>query len=292
MRVRFRWSSLRPGLQEPALPAETSSVHSAKLRRRKALLPLLLLAGTASVALGQQSLVPVPPLLPAAQLTPFQQQILLAFSPAGLLFKGLTLSGTVDRKVGSLSESGTVKLQSASDGSSSEEWTGAGDNRVIQETAFTGDRTCTIATKSTAAKDVDGIECQRVVPWFAPWNGLSVLSAALATGKETPGDAGNTLLTFAPDYGSLASLPVKRQQRLLKLAQAAAVDVLYDSATALPSGLHYTQPLSSESTNVIDVSVVYSDYRLELGFMVPHHIQRYVQRTLESDIHITNVVLN
>ncbi len=229
----------------------------------------------------------------APLLTPFQQRVLLAFSPTGLPFKGMTLTGTIDRKAGSTRETGTIKLQVSADGSSGEEWTSAGDNRIIRITPLTADRTCKVTSKSsTTAKDLSGNACQRVIPWFAPWLAGPLLSATLATATEKQDQSGRTVLSIAPAYGAISGMSDKTQQSVRRSSDAAFVDVSFDTATALPSGLHFTEQLSTEATNAIDVSVVYSDYRLELGFMVPHHIQRYLQHTLEADIHITNVVLN
>ena len=229
--------------------------------------------------------------VPAPVLSLFQQKAQLAFAPSGATFSNLTLTGSVDRTAGATKETGTITLHSSADGSSAESWSGAGADRVSTCTAWNETRSCALSLAGKT-QGLGGVANQRTVTWFAPWMALSLLSSLVSDATESKDSKGDEVLTFAPAYGSLASLSATRQKQVQSVGQAAAVQVLYDAGTALPSGMHYTEPLSTETSNAIDISIVYGDYSLEQGFMVPHHIQRYIQRTLESDVHITSVSLN
>lgn len=263
--------------------------------RTRAMVALVLaLVKASGPALASAQVLPTPESGTASllTLTPFQQKALLAFSPSALVFSRVTLNGTVKRTVGSTNSTGSVELTSGRDGFVSERWNVTGANRTVSKTAFADGRDCSMSINGGTAKSADGLECVRQVPWFAPWMAVPMLQAAIGNATESAGEAGTTVLTFAPAVQVPAKLKAKEKAELSRVLQAGATQILYESATALPSGIHYLQPLSTETSNAIDVSVVFSDYRLEKGLMVPHRIQRYVQRTLESDIRITTVVLN
>ena len=68
------------------------------------------------------------------------------------------------------------------------------------------------------------------------------------------------------------------------------MDVIFDAGTSLPKRVEYQEGTNGDPAAAISVATSSSDCSLESGLMIPHHIQRYVQSTLESDIHITSVV--
>ena len=78
---------------------------------------------------------------------------------------------------------------------------------------------------------------------------------------------------------------------LALLEARAAVTVTFDQKSALPTTVDFDQILDSDPSHTIKYQTVFSDFRTEAGLIVPHRIQRYIQRTLQADITITTVNL-
>lgn len=276
---------------------------------QQSLLFPLLLAGLASTCAAQQAtstlppavvgtvgdipVVTTPPTSTVAGLTAFESKALLAVSITGNI-PAVTMQGTVNRIAGSLKETGSITLKADGAGSENESWTLSSGDRAFSKGAFTGTRNCsaTIGGKDLSLKLDQG--CERVVPWFGPWNALAAIgtqdaSASTATSSADT-TAGDVRLRFVPTYGDLSKLSTKRLQSVAEIMQLSAVDVLFDEVTALPKRVEYQQQTTGDPAAAVSVAVAFSDYRLDGGLVIPHHIQRYLQRTLEADIHITSVV--
>ncbi len=214
------------------------------------------------------------------------QQILQAFSPTGKLPNKLVLSGTAEWHAGSTDEHGTVQLTSAADGSASETWTLATQSHSSTQSAFQGVRACVYTDSHGQQHIVTDLSCMWATPWFSPWFATSNL--ANATLGTLPADiaAGSQRINYLPNLSvDSSSSPAD----LLTTQRGTAVSVLYDALSGLPKALEYEEAHDSEPAHDLLFRVVFSDYSPESGFIVPHHIQRYVQRTLQSDIHITSV---
>lgn len=192
----------------------------------------------------------------------------------------LVLDGSVTRTAGSLRESGGVEFIAGKDGTWSETWTL--NTRSFQHSS----EDC----KTLHSTD---FECKRTVPWFAPWladqmvSGDSVMQRTyISTGKaETSGQ--QTLLYSATPQSPKHSSAQTDVALSYRKAQV-QYQITYDT-NALPIRVDFADYLDLGMSQKIDTYVLFSDYREESGLMVPHHIERYVQRTLQSDIHITRV---
>lgn len=215
------------------------------------------------------------------------QQVLQAFSPTGKLPNKLVLSGTAEWLAGSTDEHGTVQLISATDGSASEAWTLSTQSHSSTQSALQGNRACSYTDSHSQQHNVADLSCMWAVPWFSPWFAtasvanatLGTLSADTAAGLERI----NYLPNLTVDNSSTSS------NDLLVAQRGTTVSVLYNALSGLPAALEYQEARDSEPAHDLLFRVVFSDYSPESGFIVPHHIQRYVQRTLQSDIHITSV---
>lgn len=226
-------------------------------------------------------------------LTPFEAQSVLAFNPNVKVFKTLTLSGTATWIAGSLNESGNVSLTASIDGSTSEQWTLPTQSHTRTESSWIAGRSCTHTDKAGKQQEIADPSCFRGVPWFAPWMGFTLLPSAVVLAEEgtqaTDTADGvvrfNYLTNLAPlpaQSGAASSAPNLVQQ-------GSAVAVLYDHTIALPSSLEYDYMINSDNAYVIKYRIVFSDYRVDAGLVVPHRIQRYLQRTLQADITINTV---
>jgi hypothetical protein len=68
-----------------------------------------------------------------------------------------------------------------------------------------------------------------------------------------------------------------------------AVELILDPKTSLVNEMDFDESINSDPARVISNRIVFSDYRTESGLVLPHHIQRYIQHTLQADITITNI---
>jgi hypothetical protein len=67
------------------------------------------------------------------------------------------------------------------------------------------------------------------------------------------------------------------------------VRLVLDPNTSLINEMDFNQIIDSDMSRVIPYRIVYSDYRPEAGLILPHHIQRFIQHTLQADITISNI---
>jgi len=195
-------------------------------------------------------------------------------------YPSLVLQGSVSRTAGSLHESGNVTFVARNDGTWSESW--SLDTRSFQQSSDD------CKTPRTA-----NFSCSRSVPWFAPW----LASATSANGSTQQTDisngagkaSGQRILSFSTvAQPSKTPLPQSDAVTTYRTAKT-QFQVTYDLGNSLPTRMDFADYLDSGMSRKIDTYVLFSDYREESGVMVPHHIERYVQRTLQADIHITSV---
>lgn len=225
-------------------------------------------------------------------LTPFEQRSISAFNPNATSFKAITLSGSVSWIAGSLNESGTLSLKVSTDGATEENWTLPTQSHSESRSSWGSGRSCVQTDKAGKQHSHMNPDCLRGVPWFAPWMGLTMLptGAVLAQDMTSSTDTGNGVERLSYQSSVAASLVAKTVSLITAAPQqSSAVSVLYDRTTALPSRLEYDYLVNSDPANAIKYKVVFSDYRPDAGLVVPHRIQRYIQRTLQADITINNV---
>ena len=238
-------------------------------------------------------LIAAPHLLQAQTLlTSLEQGALLAFNPGAKTFSSITMSGTTTWVAGSLQDSGNIALTFSADGSSSETWSLGSQPHSLASSSFASGRSCTYIDSKGAEHEDASLGCQRAIPWFAPWMGLSFLSSgALVKIASLPlaGEAENaTQLTYVTRPSAASSQPSNLQNLFEK---GTGVGVSYSTQTGLASQLDFNLALDSDPAHVIPYRIVFSDYRAEAGFVLPHHIQRYIQRTLQADITITSITV-
>ncbi len=223
-------------------------------------------------------------------LTPLEKQALLAFNPSAKTFSSVTMSGTTTWVAGSLQDSGNVTLTCSADGSSSETWSLGSQPHSVASTSFASGRSCTYTDPKGAQHQDASLGCRRAIPWFAPWMSLPLLSSGsllrtaslpLATGAE-----GATQVAYLTNV-SLPSGQPSSFQKLLE--QGTGVGVSYGLLTGLINQLDFNLSLDSDPAHVISYRIVFSDYRADAGFVLPHRIQRYIQRTLQADITINSI---
>jgi hypothetical protein len=71
--------------------------------------------------------------------------------------------------------------------------------------------------------------------------------------------------------------------------QGTLVYISYDLESSLPTSIRFDQLLDSNASHAIERKAAFADYGPESGYVIPHHIQSFIQRTLQADITIDTV---
>jgi hypothetical protein len=70
------------------------------------------------------------------------------------------------------------------------------------------------------------------------------------------------------------------------------MDLYFDPKALVPLFLDFnTHPDTDANTN-LPVEIQFGNYQVSNGWLVPAHIQKYLQRTLLLDVTVTNVLVN
>lgn len=226
----------------------------------------------------------------------FLQKIAAAYNSEGRVPASLSLTGSATWTAGSLQESGSLIEIITADGSTLENWTFP----TVSHTEVQGPvdllgsaRTCDFTDGKNKKHAVVGRNCFQAMPWFHPAFVLSkpyaeATSVAEVT-TENESAQGLVKLSYTLSLLQAAGLPTAYLKMLPNLQKDAIVNVFYSAQTALPSRMEYRQAVDSDDSTSLDVAVTFADYSNEGGFMVPHHIQRFLQRTLVLDFIVTSV---
>lgn len=222
-------------------------------------------------------------------LTPLEQQAFAAFNPSSRALSSITMSGTVSWTAGSLQDSGNVTLTASVDGSSSESWSLASQPHSLSATSFANGRSCNYTDPSGKNHNYASPECFRAVPWFAPWMSILMLSGntmSRTSGISFPNPDGTSAqLEYVTGAADVAPSP----SVFAIMRTGTAVGIILDPKTSLIDEIDFSQTIDSDTSRVVPYRIVFSDYRPEGGIILPHHIQRFIQRTLQADITITNI---
>jgi len=222
-------------------------------------------------------------------LTPMEQQAVLAFNPDAKTFSTLTFTGTAAWTAGSLQDSGNVVLTASADGSSNETWSLSSQPHTLANTAFTSGRSCSYGDSAGKSHRDASAACFRAVPWFAPWMSLLMLpnNVLLRTSGVSlaAADGTNAQLEYMTNLGTAAA----PNSQSAAFNSGTVVGLVVDPKTSLIDEVDFNQTIDSDTARIIPYRIVFSDYRPEAGLILPHHIQRYIQHTLQADITITNI---
>ena len=203
------------------------------------------------------------------------------------------MSGTSKWAAGGKQDSGNLTLRVTSSGAVEEDWALSTLRSTFKLGGFGEARTCQSTNAEGVAKTLSNQSCIRPVPWFAPWLAYKMSSDGNSTPieKTTAEDQTAGFKRWGFSAPVVVSAKAKSKTSIL-IPPSSEVQILYDPKTSLPARLEFSDYPTSDPARKIDVYVLFSDYRLEQGMMLPHRIQRYVQRTLQLDFEITSVKTN
>jgi hypothetical protein len=220
----------------------------------------------------------------------FQQQAQSAVS-GGKSFSAVNLTATAEWTAGSLRESGTAQLQANADGSTNVQLALGKASRTEVQTKADLSRTCTWTDGTGKSHDVLGPNCLIAVRWFAPSLGgqpSAALPSLLVTTDD--GTVSKDSSTFH-QVSYLLKFKGADSSATNQLVSQSTVKVFYDPQTSLPASLEYfIHPDNNDSQN-IPVRVVFSRYQSVSGVMLPFHIERYVNRTLQLKLDVSNATI-
>jgi hypothetical protein len=222
-------------------------------------------------------------------LTPLEQQALAASNPTSRTLSSITMSGSVSWTAGSLQDSGNVVLTASVDGSSNELWSLTSQPHSLSATSFATGRNCSYTDPSGKNHNYASPECFRAVPWFAPWMSILMLSGNTLSRTSGIGFQGSNGTSAQLEYVTVAGDIASSPSASAIMRAGTAVGIVLDPTTSLIDEIDFDQTIDSDTSRVIPYRIVFSDYRAEGGIILPHHIQRFIQRTLQADITITNI---
>lgn len=250
------------------------------MMRRVLLSSALCLACTASIY-GQTSSV----------VSVFQTKAQTVVS-SGKTFSGVILTANADWVAGSTHQTGTAQLKAGADGSGSLQLDIGNASRTEVQTKSDSSRACSWTDHAGTSHNILGPNCFIAVPWFAPslfTQPLTVLPALLGTTDS--GDVvkdGVTLHEISYQL-NLAGTDTASTQRMVRQS---TVQVFYDPQTFLPQSLEYAVHPDNNDLQDIHVRVVFSNYQSSSGVMLPFHIERYLNRTLQLTLDITSAAID
>jgi hypothetical protein len=217
----------------------------------------------------------------------FQQQAQAAVS-SGKSFSVVNLTATAEWTAGSLHESGTAQLQANADGSTNVQLALGNASRTEVQAKTDSSRTCAWTDNSGKKHDILGPNCLVAIPWFAP----SLFAQPSATlppllGTTDDGVVSKDSATFH-QVRYLLKLTGADTSATNQMVGQSTVKVLYDPKTFLPASLEYSiHPDGNDLLN-ISVKVLFGNYQSVSGVMLPYSIERYVNRTLQLKLDVTN----
>ncbi len=219
--------------------------------------------------------------------TSFQQQAQTAVS-AGKPFSAVNLTATAEWSAGSTHQSGTAQLQANADGSTNVQLALGSVSRTEVQTKTDSSRTCTWTDSAGKSHDILGPNCLIAIPWFSP--GLftqpsAKLPALLSTTDDgVVTESGSTFHQLS----YLLNLKGANTSSTRQMVSQSTVNVFYDPQTFLPASLEYFIHPDNDDSQDIPVRVVFSSYQSVSGVMLPFQIERYVNRTLQLRLDVSN----
>ena len=141
--------------------------------------------------------------------------------------------------------------------------------------------------------EIDFGNCLQPAVWFLPALSLqpALASSAMNAVDLGTGAVGSSSNSYRHVQSKLSpsNLPTKMAK---SLTQRSTTDLGMDPKSLLPAVLTYSVHPDNGANVQIAIEVRYSDYRAINGVMIPFHIERLVNGTLQLDILVSSVQVN
>lgn len=204
-------------------------------------------------------------------------------SSGGNQVSSVQLQGTATFHAGSLTEDGDITLSMQSSGQASMRFNGHGSvSRTESQNSISPGMQCFWNGADGVSHAIDAENCRRPMVWFLP--GLSLQQLASFPNVDIADLASSPVGSVAAHHLQIRwSSPGQNSA----LERTRTVELGLDPTSSLPTALEYR--LVTGKPNVFQtIHVRFSDYHLVNGLSIPSSIQRYVNGSLQLDIHITN----
>ena len=194
----------------------------------------------------------------------------------------VSFKGAFRTVAGSTTEDGLVDLRADDQGLSQAIFHGpSGDLREEQSEGTK--RVCRITRRGTIDERIRS-DCWRTTPWFFPQ--IALLHPNTLTGFSDKVSVGERpVLSVSRVRGK----NFKKDSDADQVVVWSISDLHIDPKTQLPAELRYETVTEGRPVTVIATTVKFSEYQIVAGVHVPFRIQRFVNGTLHTDIHITSV---
>jgi hypothetical protein len=204
------------------------------------------------------------------------------------------ISGDAAWYAGSLEDSGTIILTATANGSSQMQLSLAASGQKTETQTGSGtSANCQWAGNDGVAHNVDMGNCWRPVLWFLPSFSLqpSLLPSNLGITDLGAGTVGSGANVYRHLQSQLVAsdLPATLATHITKRSTA---HIGLNPSTLLPAVLTYSVHPDNGASIAIAIEVHYSDYRAVNGVLIPFLIQRYVNGSLQLEIHVTSAEIN
>jgi hypothetical protein len=217
-------------------------------------------------------------------------QALAALSGSSAVSQDALLSGDVEYVAGSQDEKGTVKLASNQSGMTRTEIDLPSENiletRRITSTGRAGEWHKGSTEVTSISLSLNNLFTDPA--WFFPEHLISRQNTN-SRALELPADPAST---SAGTIHIRSYLPASELQNLTMLQKLSVINLYVNATSFLLDEVRFDIYSDKNARVAIPIRIVFSDYKTVSGHMVPYHIQRYVNGSLNADITITNVGIN
>ena len=224
-----------------------------------------------------------------ATASPVQTTFVKALlSQAGLanLRKSLVFTGVADWTAGSTHDSGQASLTANTNGSHRVLLGLSTNAQAFDVPAPQTSHSCVWIDGKGASHAIDSSNCASPLPWFAPLLGPSLMASAMATVSDDGEIVDNGVmlhsLTFRRPTTDNSSV-------MARFVEATKITVLYNPDTFAPVVALFSAHPDGDLSRDIPVRIDYSDFRTVAGLLVPYHINKYFNRTLQLSIQANTV---
>lgn len=250
--------------------------------------PLLVLCSFIQLPVSAQT-PPPPPTTASTVLS----QMATVFS-SGQVIHSIQLSGNATFYAGSLHDSGTATLIASADGSSQLKLALASGTRTETQTPADTTRSCQWSGVDGVAHDGSNASCWNPVVWYLPQITLQPSAFSPFLGTNYEGLQSTT--TFGPCQVIMSQViptsSVAKGPAATQIQNFSSATLFIDATGFYPRGLLY-ELLSDSGSRRIAVEARYTNYRSISGVLVPTHIERYLNGSLQLAMDITQVsILN
>lgn len=205
----------------------------------------------------------------------------VAASSGGQAVAALSLQGTATLHSGSLVDTGDLTLSVDPTGKAAMQFVGHGKAaRTEWQDSVSVAMQCTWAGADGISHSISADNCRRPFVWFLPAYSIQLLSK-FPNASVTNLQAGTVASASGRDIHVSWNLPGEKSA-----PQWRAIDLLLDPSTSLPIAMRY-RLVADKHTDLQTIEVRYSEYHVVNGFQVAYAIQRYVNGSLQFDIHLT-----